>query len=424
MNLTVFLLIGGLIQVATVAAAAVAIRRSRRLRTALAARKKRFDDLAAVSSDWFWETDIQHRFTAITVRDAKFGALTYALGRTRQDIALRNVDDEDHWAAHLADLDNHRPFRDFEYRTANPEGGVRHVRVSGVPRIDERGVFKGFQGIATDITAEKSARAAEVHARREAELANRAKVEFLANMSHELRTPLNAIIGFSQVMQQNTFGPLGDERYRDYASDIDRSGRHLLEIIDDILSLSVVESGRLELAESDVDIRRTIAAVLRIIRPRAKAGAVILHDDVPRDLPLYRADERRLKQVLLNLLSNAVKFTSPGGHVFIRVTVQDSGALQVTVEDTGIGMSADVIDAALTPFGRAGRSDPRLQGTSGLGLSIAKALTESHDGVLVLNSQPGHGTMAHVVLPWHRRISSDNAAATAETTPSHLPGAA
>jgi len=234
-----------------------------------------------------------------------------------------------------------------------------------------------------------------------AETANQAKSEFLANMSHELRTPLNAIIGFSEVIKRVMFGPLS-ERYRSYGGDIFDSGNHLLKLINDILDLSKLEAGHFELHEENVDVAAVIGASKRLVESQAERGKVRVTVAIDADLPLIRADDRRMRQVLINILSNAVKFTPEGGLVRVQSAVRDAG-LMISVSDTGIGMSSEEIPKALEPFGQIDSTISRKYEGTGLGLPLAKHLVELHGGTLIVESALSVGTTVTIVLP-HERI--------------------
>jgi signal transduction histidine kinase len=235
-------------------------------------------------------------------------------------------------------------------------------------------------------------------AKTEAERANHAKSEFLANMSHELRTPLNAIIGFSDVMSRQLLGPLGTDRYRAYADDIGNSGKHLLQIINDVLDMAKIEAGRGELTLATCDVGEIVAACLRMVSERAEAGQIMLAAESAGDLPSIIADERALRQVLLNLLSNSVKFTRPGGCVTVATAAAESG-LVITVTDTGIGIAEEDLAHVLEPFAQAESGLARNFDGTGLGLPIAKALTALHGGSLELASTVGVGTTVTLRLP-------------------------
>jgi signal transduction histidine kinase len=235
--------------------------------------------------------------------------------------------------------------------------------------------------------------------RDEAERANRTKSEFLANMSHELRSPLNAVIGFSEIMKDELFGELGSAQYREYAYDIWQSGRHLLDVINDILDLSKVEAGKLELAESEINLGATIAGCMRLVSARAHQAGITLRSTVGGDDLQIRADERKLKQVLINLLTNSIKFTKSGGRVAVSIGRLPDSRLRIAVADTGIGISPADIPKALSAFGQVDSSLSRRHEGTGLGLPLSKALVELHGGELQIESEPGIGTTVSIVLP-------------------------
>jgi two-component system, NtrC family, sensor kinase len=229
------------------------------------------------------------------------------------------------------------------------------------------------------------------------ELANRHKSEFLANMSHELRTPLNAIIGFSEVLKKKMFGTL-NAKQEQYAQYIHSSGEHLLSLINDILDLSKVEAGRMELEPVDFDVRRVLENALMLIRERARRGDVRVELHSHDDLAVLRADERKFKQVVVNLLSNAVKFTPPGGRVTVSASRLDSG-VTIEVTDTGIGIAAGDLPRIFDEFQQIRSSgEIRHEGT-GLGLSLARRLVELHGGRITVESEPGRGSTFRVWLP-------------------------
>jgi two-component system, cell cycle sensor histidine kinase PleC len=240
-----------------------------------------------------------------------------------------------------------------------------------------------------------------------AEESSRVKSEFVANMSHELRTPLNAIIGFSEIIRDGRMGPVS-ARYQDYAQDIHGSGAHLLRLINDVLDLAKVESGRLELSEEPLDLEKVIEDCTRLVADRAAAAGLAMATDIPPDLPTLRGDELRLKQILLNLLSNAVKFTPTGGRVLLSAEVRPGHGIHLSVIDNGIGMDPHEIPLALQPFRQIdGTLARRFEGT-GLGLPLARRLTELHGGVLDISSSKERGTIATVKLPASRVIFADS----------------
>jgi signal transduction histidine kinase len=244
------------------------------------------------------------------------------------------------------------------------------------------------------------------YARDQAENANQTKSEFLAAMSHELRTPLNAIIGFSEIIKDERFGPVGVVRYRSYAEDINDSGQHLLGLINDILDLAKVESGRDELHEENIEVPELVSSVRTMVQGSAKAEGVALDFDKAEGLPMLWADERKLKQILVNLLSNAIKFTNAGGRVALKICCHiDSGYL-FQVVDTGIGIAFEDIPKTLAPFQQIDSSLNRKHEGTGLGLPLTKSLVEEHGGTLDMQSEVGVGTTVTVRFPVERIVSS------------------
>jgi two-component system cell cycle sensor histidine kinase PleC len=220
-------------------------------------------------------------------------------------------------------------------------------------------------------------------------------------MSHELRTPLNAINGFSEIMAGEMYGPLGDGRYRDYARDILNSGQHLLALINDILDMSKIEAGKLNLRFEPICLEELAEDAVRLVRNRAEAAGLSLILDFV-DLPDVEADHRALKQVLLNLLSNAIKFTPRGGRVIVRGERRDDPAaprVRISVQDTGIGISPQDLERLARPFEQVESQHSKTTQGTGLGLALTKSLVEMHGGLLDLKSAPGQGTIASFALP-------------------------
>lgn len=241
-------------------------------------------------------------------------------------------------------------------------------------------------------------------ARDSAVRANKTKSEFLSCMSHELRTPLNAIIGYSGTINEQIFGPLQNEKYAEYVEDIHASGQHLLQLINDILDVSSIEAGKVELEEEEISVHTIMEDVLMLVQPRANIGQVSLVSEVDADLPSVWADERRLKQILINLMSNAVKFTPEGGTVTLSAELVPRGCLAITVADTGVGMDEEGIEKAMTRFGQVDSQLNRKHEGTGLGLPLAKSLVVLHQGRFHIESEKGKGTMITVTLPSHRVI--------------------
>jgi two-component system cell cycle sensor histidine kinase PleC len=290
----------------------------------------------------------------------------------------------------------------YQFRMMHRDGGVRWVDTLAT-LIEWDGQPASLSWM-TDITERKAMEAEILKSKEEAEFANRSKTEFLAHMSHELRTPLNAIIGFAEVIKTEMFGPVGLPKYIDYAGDIHKSGEHLLDLINDILDLSKLEAGKLELNESEVTIPDIVCQCCSLVRNKAELDNIKLVTEIDAQVPRLRADQRALKQVLLNFLSNAVKFTPYGGTVTVRVRAEVDGAVSISVSDTGIGMKPEHIEIALKPFGQIDSKMARQHKGSGLGLPICKSLVELHGGALVLESEPDKGTTVIATFPAERTI--------------------
>src|SRR4029078_269117 len=250
----------------------------------------------------------------------------------------------------------------------------------------------------------EQAKATSAEARARAEEANLAKSRFLATMSHELRTPLNAIIGFSEIMQGEILGPHSTPTYKEYANDINQSGQHLLNLINEILDISRIEAGRYELNESAVDIAKVVADCYRLMRLRAEAKGLKIVEFVEPVLPELWADERAMRQICLNLLSNAVKFTPTEGTVTLSVGSTSLGGQFLSVHDTGPGIREDEIPSVLRSFGQGSLAQQAAEGGTGLGLAITKGLAELHDGTLELKSKLGYGTEVIISFPRKRVI--------------------
>jgi PAS domain S-box-containing protein len=255
-------------------------------------------------------------------------------------------------------------------------------------------VFSVSRDVSERMKHEFEIKTAQEHA----EAANKAKSRFLANMSHELRTPLNAVIGFTDMMRQRTFGPLGNERYEEYATLIYDSGQLLLDLISDMLDMAKIEAGKLELNLENVDFNGTVEDSVRMLRDRAENGGLELTMSLPKEPVFAIADKRAVKQVLLNLLSNAIKFTPAGGHVGVSVRTAD-GLTTITVRDTGIGIPESDVTRLGNPFEQV-NGDPMLtKSGSGLGLALVRALMEKHGGSLRITSEEGIGTDVRVSFP-------------------------
>ncbi|MBC7906268.1 MAG: PAS domain-containing sensor histidine kinase, partial [Rhodospirillaceae bacterium] len=301
-----------------------------------------------------------------------------------------------------------RRIPDQVFEHARPNGWVLEVRSTAMPG---GGLILTF----TDITDRKKVEDTLRESMEAAERGNRAKATFLANISHELRTPLNAIIGFSELIKHEIFGPMEPQSYRTYVDDIHESGMHLLELINDILDMSKAEAGMTDLVDALVDISAIIRSSVRMMTRRATANGVELIEQLPDDLPYLRADERRVRQIVLNLISNAVKFTDEGGTVTLAAEVVPDG-FKITVTDTGIGMTAEELERVMEPFVQADTRLSRKYEGTGLGLPLTKALVVAHGGTISLSSAPDEGTIVVVTFPPARIITNISEAVAAEET--------
>ncbi|MBT5434942.1 MAG: PAS domain-containing sensor histidine kinase [Rhodospirillaceae bacterium] len=289
---------------------------------------------------------------------------------------------------------------DLEYRTVLPDGGVRRVH-EVTEFLPPTGTQRSNRciGSVQDVTEAWLVENAMREARDEAERASNAKTEFLATISHELRTPLNAIIGFSDVILEGMFGSLDNPRYDEYVRDINESGRHLLELINDILDLAKAEAGRLDLHEEEVDLNLVVGLSAKLFCERAERSGMQLDVVVPDGMPRIRADSRKLRQLLLNLLSNAVKFTPDHGRVTVETLLREDGGIDLLVADTGIGMTRQDMERAFEAFGQVDSALTRRYEGTGLGLPLARAVARLHDGELLMQSQPGSGTKVTARFP-------------------------
>jgi len=268
-----------------------------------------------------------------------------------------------------------------------------------------------YAGVATALsllqlnlarTARRNREAEE--ARHAAESANRSKSRFLAVMSHELRTPLNAIIGFSDLMQSESLGPLQPAKYREYAQDIHVSGQNLLSVINDILDMAKIEDGKMVLFEEAIDLGEQITAATRFVAERARQGQVALDREIAAGLPPLFADQRSVRHILLNLLTNAIKFTPGGGRVTVRAERDGNRGLELAVADTGIGMSPEHLAIAMMPFGQVANEYTRRHDGTGLGLPLVKSLAELHGAAFRIDSALGIGTTVRIAFPPQRML--------------------
>jgi PAS domain S-box-containing protein len=393
------------IQLLVIAYLVVNVRNRKRAERRANDSEARFRDLAQSSSDWFWEMDSGFRFTYLSERFQEVTGVPASerLGTTRQQFAgsEQTKEERENWNRHLDDLINHRPFKNFEYPSYS--GGKRRwVRVSGVPIFDADGGFAGYRGVGSDIQEEMAARQEIIQAREMAEASNRAKSTFLAHMSHELRTPLNGIIGFAEIIREQVLGKISPPKYREYAADIHAAGTHLLSLLNEVLDLSRIEAGVIEIEDEDINIADTLENAVRWTTELADTHEVTVALDLPPNLPLLRGDARRLKQLFINLIANAVKFSHPNGKVDVRAALTADGGMQVEIEDKGIGISEHHLATIREPFNRVESSQVRSFEGVGLGLSIADKIAVMHGARLEIDSVLHEGTRVIATFPRER----------------------
>jgi PAS domain S-box-containing protein len=344
------------------------------------------------------------------------------LSANRSAEALFGYETSDFASLTFGDLfapESRRPVLDYLHALARDnaegllDGGkevVGRVRQGGsiplfmtVGRVGEHA--DKFCAVLRDITAWKKTEDELIEAKRQAEKASFAKSDFLAKMSHEIRTPLNAIIGFSEVMMEERFGPIGNERYREYLRDIHASGGHLISLLNDLLDLSKIEAGKLELSFVGVNLNDVTQQCVAIMQQQANRDRVIVRTSLASALPQVLADLRSLRQIVLNLLSNSIKFTGAGGQVIISTALTDSHDVVLRVRDTGAGMSEQELQTALEPFRQlASATRPQTPGT-GLGLPITKALAEANYARVSIASTVNDGTLVEIAFPRSRLLA-------------------
>ncbi len=365
-------------------------------RAALAESERRFRDFIDIASDWVWESGPDGRFTFISDRFFEItGIATDELvGRGRGELPFYHRDDPG-FDALEEDLRERRPIHGRRIRFAAASGELQ-LAIRGRPMLDGDGRFLGYRGTGTDVTREHQYVQRLHEAMVEAQSANRAKSRFLANMSHDLRTPLNAIMGFSEIMQAEVFGPVGHPRYAEYVRDVRTSAAHLLELIDDLLDLARIESGRIEMVEQRLVITDIVDEAVMLVAPRCEARGVRLARTFPVASTVVKSDRRAVKQILVNLLTNAAKFTDRGGSIEIIVEADRADGVWVTVRDDGCGIPPAMIEEVTKPFVQAYSTAARPQDGVGLGLAIVRSLTEA----IGAEFRIGEGTRAAFRLPF------------------------
>ncbi|NQU57851.1 MAG: PAS domain-containing sensor histidine kinase [Rhodospirillales bacterium] len=289
--------------------------------------------------------------------------------------------------------------KEYEFERTNKTVGRLFFKLVKFPIFDRHGKVGGIGGISSNITERKQAEQIVIQAMDASVQSNQAKSMFLAHMSHELRTPLNAVIGFSQMMEDHTFGPLGDPKYDEYTAIIHSSGKHLLSLIDDVLDLSKIEAGTVETNLVPIDVGELIASSIDIVRGQVMANDMNLYTEIANNLPHLLADRRMAKQMLLNLLSNAVKFTPEDGEIKVIADLASDGGIQISIVDNGIGIAKEDIPIVLTPYAQI-VTDTKVQGRgTGLGIPLVVELLKLHKGRLGIDSRVDYGTTVTLNFP-------------------------
>jgi two-component system cell cycle sensor histidine kinase PleC len=378
----------------------------------------RLRDFADASSDRFWETDRNHRFSkmAETAETSNAPRTQDLIGKTRWSHVNADPENDPKWREHRETLDRHEPFRDFQYDIGMPNGETRHWRTSGVPVFDADGAFIGYRGIAADETdtrrASIAARQALETALSKAEIASRAKSLFLAMVSHELRTPLNAIIGFSDLLlltmgdtsanrrpadrvPSASITATDDNKHIGYIENIRNSGQQLHHLIEDVLNMTRVEMGDIEPRQTRVDLFGEVRTAIESAGIRLQQSIDRIEMTFPETPVSLWGDARMIRQITFNLVSNALKFSDASSKIAVTGTVDETGAV-LSIEDRGIGIEPDALEMVLRPFEQADSRLSRTHEGLGLGLPIATAFVELLGGGFTIDSEPGRGTRIEI----------------------------
>lgn len=372
---------------------------------ALRESENRLLDFGTIAADWFWEMDADLRFSFMSA-DYTANLPESYIGKTRHELEMGNVTKQE-LDAHEQQLLGREPFSDFRYSRFKEDGSSMFVSIDGKPIFSTDGKFTGYRGVGRDIT-DLVITERELRSQKEiAEEASRTKSEFLAHMSHELRTPLNAILGFSDIIRQQTFGPVGKDSYVEYASDIHKSGEHLLSLINDLLDLSKIEAGKFELDEENLDIEELIEQSKHLFEKQLVDNGIDFKTNVDPGVGRLFADRRAITQIFFNLFSNATKFNRDGGEISVTVYRSEGDCIAIDVSDSGCGFKLDETVTAMMPFGRIENPMTKETPGTGLGLPIVQALMALHDGRLEIRSEINVGTSISLRFPCVRTIASE-----------------
>jgi len=386
--------------------------RARQFEGQLSRSERRFKDFVDASVDWYWEMDNELRFSYFSERftDVTGVPTEMLLGRTRRETGIPEVDPIV-WQEHLVILDERLPFRDFVHPRRLENGEQIWIAINGKPHFDDKGEFLGYRGTGRDITQQVRRERELAEARKDAEAANRAQSEFLASMSHELRTPLHAIIGFSQLLKEQGGGQSPEPESVEFAGHINSSGQNLLSLINDLLDISKIESGKDVLRETNLDAAELVQSAAGMAAERQDTSDIDFNVNIGADLPALFADRRKVLQILTNILSNAFKFTPAGGAVGLECWLDAEKRFNFSIADTGIGLAPEDVPKAFAAFSQVDKSLERKFEGAGLGLPLTRRLVDQHQAEIWVDSEVGAGARFTVRFPRARTVEPGSAKA-------------
>lgn len=359
-------------------------------------------DFETGAGDWLWETGPDGRLTNLSSSFSRIVGVESRLVIGRRLCDLQLDSDSAEWARLNAAMGKRRAIEETLV-PVTVHNERRWWSLSALPRFDNAGGFLGYRGVGSDATMAKNAETALKEAKEAAERANAAKSKFLAVLSHELRSPLNAVIGFSEIIAEQSFGPISVPKYADYAREIRDSSKHLLALIDDMLDIARIESGAVDINEEEFSTDKMFDGVRRLMSPIAEKRGVSLVVEAPTAARL-QADPRLVRQILINLMTNAIKFTPAGGTVALGAEQRADGSVALWVRDDGIGIAPEDRERVFQPFTQIDETLSRSAEGVGLGLAIAVHLARAHGGDMTLDSMLGKGTTVRFTLPSWRVV--------------------